>query len=183
MKVSNGTPQLYAMETSGDYQIDALSDINGTTLGFVSGQETNYKLTFTHLNAEKRYTGIYLVDLVKNVTTDITSSGSEYAFTSEPAQVPIKRFKIVTSPEVNTQIPQITSLMKVFNSSGTLFIQNRSNQNGNLTLYNMKGVAVQRMEFKANTITTFSTSNLVPGAYVANAITNLEKVTERIIIR
>jgi hypothetical protein len=183
MKVSNGTPQLYAMETSGDYQIDALSDINGTTLGFVSGQETDYKLTFTHLNAEKRYTGIYLVDLVKNVTTDITSSGSEYAFTSEPAQVPIKRFKIVTSPEVNTQIPQITSLMKVFNSSGTLFIQNRSNQNGNLTLYNMKGVAVQRMEFKANTITTFSTSNLVPGAYVANAITNLEKVTERIIIR
>jgi hypothetical protein len=113
----------------------------------------------------------------------MTSSGSEYAFTSEPSQVATKRFKIVTSPEVNTQIPQITSLMKVFNSNGTLYIQNRSAQDGNLTLYTMNGVAIQRMKFKANTITTFSTSNLVPGAYVANAITNLEKVTERIIIR
>ena len=183
MKSSNGTPQLYAMETSGDFQIDALSDINGTTLGFVSGQETNYKLTFTHLNAEKRYTGIYLVDLVTNVTTDITSSGSEYAFTSEPVQAAVKRFKIVTSPEVDTQNPQITSRMKVFNSNATLFIQNLSNQNGILILYNMNGVAVKKIEFKANIITTFSTSNLIPGVYVANAITNLEKVTERIIIR
>jgi len=183
MKKSNGTPQLYAMETSGDYQIDALSDINGTTLGFVSGKETDYKLTFIHLNTEKRYTGIYLVDLLKNVTTDMTSSGSVYAFTSEPNQVVTNRFKIVTSPQVNTQIPQITSLLKVFNSNGTLFVQNRSNQDGNLILYTMNGVAVQQMKFKANTITTFSTLNLVPGAYVANAITNLEKVTERIIIR
>jgi hypothetical protein len=183
MKVSNGTPQLYAIETSGDFQIDALSDLNGTTLGFASGKETDYKLTFTHLNAEKRYSGIYLVDLVKNITTDMTSSGSEYAFTSEPLQVATKRFKIVTSPEVNTQIPQITSLMKVFNSNGTLYIQNRSAQDGNLTLYTMNGVAVQQMKFKANNITAFSTSNLVPGAYVATAITNLEKVTERIIIR
>lgn len=183
MKGSTGMPQLYAMETSGDFQIDALSDINGTYLGFVPGLETNYKLTFTHLNTEKRYTGIYLVDLVKNVTTDITSSGSEYAFTSEPAQIALKRFKIVASTEVETQNPQITSHMKVFNSNGTLFIQNRSNQDGNLILYTMNGVAVQRLEFKANKITAFSTSNLVPGAYVANAITNLEKVTERIIIR
>jgi hypothetical protein len=47
----------------------------------------------------------------------------------------------------------------------------------------MNGVAVKKIEFKANIITTFSTSNLIPGVYVANAITNLEKVTERIIIR
>jgi hypothetical protein len=183
MTGSIGTPQLYAIEDAGNFQIDALSDINGTTLGFVAGQETNYKLSFTHLNTGNRYSGIYLVDLIQNVTTDITASGSEYAFTSEPTPLAVTRFKIVATPTVDTGSPQINSTMKVFNSNGTLYIQNRSDKNGNLTLYNMNGVAVKRIEFKANNITTISTLNLVPGAYIASAITNLEKVTERIIIR
>ena len=183
MMGSAQTPQLYAMEPDGDYQIDAVSDINGTCLGFNAGQDNNFKLIFTHQNAGIRYSGLYLVDLVENKTIDITASGSEYIFNAISTPAPVKRFKIITSPEVNTNIPTVSSFLKIINSKGTLIIQNQSNQNGNLTLYTMNGVAIEKITCKADGITTFSTSSLLPGAYVAKASTNSEMVTERIIIR
>jgi len=42
---------------------------------------------------------------------------------------------------------------------------------------------VKKTDYKANEITTISTTNLVSGAYIAKAFTNQEMVTERIIIR
>ena len=177
------SPQLFAMESDGDYQIDAVSDINGTYLGFNAAQDTNYKLTFTHQNAGVRYSGLYLVDLVENKTIDITASGSEYAFNAVSTPSPVKRFKLITSPEVNTNIPAVSSMFKIINSNGTLVIQNQSIQNGILTLYTLNGVVIGKIACKANAITTFSTSSLLPGAYVAKASTDREMVTERIIIR
>jgi len=177
------SPQLFAMEPDGDYQIDAVSDINGTCLGFNAGQDTEFKLIFTHQNAGIRYSGLYLVDLVENKTIDITASGSEYAFNAVSTPSPVKRFKIITSPEMNTNIPAVSSQFKIINSNGTLVIQNQSIQNGNLTLYTMNGVVIGKIACKANAITTFSTSSLLPGAYVAKASTDREMVTERIIIR
>ena len=178
-----GNPQLFAMESDGNYQIDAVADVNETNLGFNAGQETDYKLTFTHQNTDKVYTGLYLVDLLENKTTDITASGSEYSFSAVSTPTPVNRFKIVTSPTINTNTLQVSSNLKIFNSKGTLYIQNQSNQNGNLVLYNMDGKAVKKIEFKANEITTFSTVNFIPGAYVAKANTNLEMVAGKIIIR
>jgi len=178
------TPQLYAMESDGDFQIDAVADMNGTYLGFNSGPETDYTLTFTHQNAGTYYSSLYLVDLLENKTTDITNSGTEYTFTATQTSSPAKRFKIVTTPLVSTNNASVkSSHLKVFNSNETLFIQNTCDQGGNLTIYNMNGIAVAKLTFTANNITTFSTSNLLPGAYVAKACTNQEMVTERIIIR
>jgi hypothetical protein len=183
MMGSKQTSQLYAMEPGGDFQIDAVSDINGTYLGFAPGPDTEYKLTFTHKNTGVRYKSIYLVDLLENKTTDITASGSEYAFTSLPSTPTVKRFKIVADTEVKTKNQLVNSFVKVLNSNGTISIQNLTDQPGNFVLYNMEGVEVNRMAFKANDITTFSTINLVSGAYVAKACTNREMVTEKIIIR
>jgi hypothetical protein len=177
------TPQLYAMEAAGDLQIDAVADVNGTFLGFSAGQDTDYKLTFTHQNTQKRYSGLYLVDLLENKTTDITASGSEYSFTAQSSANPVKRFKIITNSEVATNNPVTSSLFKIFNSNGTLVIQNNTNQDGNLVIYTMNGVTVEIMAYKANGITTFSTARLLPGAYIAKAGSDKERVTERIIIR
>ena len=177
------TPQLYAMEAAGDLQIDAVADVNGTFLGFSAGQDTDYKLTFTHQNTQKRYSGLYLVDLLENKTTDITASGSEYSFTAQSSATAVKRFKIITNSEVATNNPVASSLIKIFNSKGTLVIQNNTNQDGNLVIYTMNGVAVEIMAYKANSITTFSTTRLFPGAYIAKAGSDKERVTERIIIR
>ena len=183
MQGSMLTPKLYAMETAGDFQIDAVADINGTFLGFSAGQDTSYKLSFIHQNTNKRYSGLYPVDLLENITTDITASGSEYTFNAVSTPAPVKRFKIITKSEVATNNPVVSSLIKIFNSNGTLVIQNGSNQNGELVMYTMNGVAVEKMVYKANDITTFPTSNLVPGVYIAKAYTDKEMVTERIIIR
>jgi len=183
MKGSVSTPQLYAIEAQGDFQIDAVADINGTFLGFNPGQETDYKLTFTHQNTETHYSGLYLIDLVNNTTTDITASGSVYAFTATSAPSSAKRFKIVTSPEVNTSVPGVESRLSVFNSDGNIYVQNKSNQNGSLILYNMNGVAVKRVAFESTKISSFPTSGLTPGTYVVKAYTAQDLVTERIIIR
>jgi len=183
MKGSVSTPQLYAVEAQGDFQIDAVADINGTFLGFNPGQETDYTLTFTHQNTDTRYSGLYLVDLVTNTTTDITASGSVYAFTAASTPTTTKRFKIVTSPEVNTSVPGVLSKLSVFNSKGSIYVQNKSSQNGSLVLYTMNGVAVKRVEFESNKVSSFSTSGLIPGTYVVKACTSQDMVTERIIIR
>lgn len=176
-------PQIYAMESTGDFQIDAVADENGTSLGFNAGAETDYKLTFTHQNTNKLYQAIYLVDLLENKTTDITITGSEYSFTAISTPTPVKRFKIVTDANIKTGTPNVSSLVKIFNSNGILFVQNQTDHIGSLTLFNLNGVAVKKTEYKANEITTISTSNLLPGAYVAKASTNQEMVTEKIIIR
>jgi len=176
-------PQIYVMEPTCDLQIDAVNEVNGTFLGFNAGTETNYKLTFSHLNTEKLYQSIYLVDLLDNKTTDITTTGSEYNFTAVSTPSPVKRFKLITVSAVKTGTPAVSSQVKIFNTNGTLFVQNNSDQTGSLTLYNMNGVAVKKADYKANEITTISTTNLLPGAYIAKAFTNREMVTERIIIR
>jgi len=177
------TPQLYAMEAGGDFQIDAVADINGTSLAFSAGADTDYKLTFTHQNTATRYSALYLVDLSENKTTDITANGSEYIFTAQSTATPVKRFKIITAPEVTTNNPTESSLLRIFNSNGTLVVHNSSNQSGDLILYSLNGVAIEKMAYKANGLTTFSTSSLRPGAYIAKAGSNRERVTERIIIR
>jgi len=177
------SPQLYAMEPDGNYQIDAVSDISGTVIGFNAGQDTDYKLTFTHQNTDTRYSALYLIDATENKTIDITASGSEYAFTATSTPGTTSRFKIITDTDANTGIPQVTSSVKIINSNGTLVINNLTDQNGDLTLYTMNGLAVKKIEFKTNSITSFSTANLLPGAYVAKAQTNLVTVTEKIIIR
>jgi len=183
MKGAAQSPQIFAMEATGDFQIDAVADVNGTFLGFNAGTETDYKLTFMHQNTEKSYQKIYLIDLLENKTTDITTTGSEYSFTAISTPTPVKRFKIVTDPNIGTSTPQVSSLLKIFNSNGILFVQNQTDHSGSLTLYNMNGVAVKKIDYKANEITTISTSNILPGAYIAKASTNQEMVTERIIIR
>jgi len=175
------TPQLYAMEADGDYQIDAVNDINNTYLGFIAGQDKNLKLTFTHQNLDSKYSTIYLVDLVDNKTVDITASGTEYAFTSQTT--PTKRFKIIATPLNTTGIdaPSQNGNIKIFSSQGTIFVQNYTEKTGNIVLYNMTGMAIRNVVLKPNGITTLN--NLNSGAYIAKATTESEKAIERLIIR
>jgi hypothetical protein len=91
------TPQLFSMEKEGNYQVNTVDDINGTNLGFQAGEDTQYTLTFTHINTGLRYNSIYLIDLLENKTIDITQSGSTYSFVAQPTVTAVKRFKIITN--------------------------------------------------------------------------------------
>jgi uncharacterized protein YjdB len=183
------TPQLYALESDGSYQIEAVDDMNNTYLGFKPGEDASYTLTFTHTaNTNDRYTkGIYLVDLVTDKVTDISQSGSQYAFTATSSD-PEKRFKIVTSnvPGFNipTSLPTITdkSEIAVFNNDKIIFVTNHSSSSGQLSVYDITGRLVEQVSFKAMEEKAVHTQ-LPVGVYIAKATTNTLEVTKRLIIR
>ncbi|MDP4240044.1 MAG: T9SS type A sorting domain-containing protein [Bacteroidota bacterium] len=177
---SSLTPQIFAIEQDGNYQVDAVNDINDTQLGFQAGEDVAYTLTFTHQNIKNNYAGMYLVDLVENKTVDITESGSTYSFVTESTPAPVKRFIIATrnyeknAPDENTQL-------KVFSSGNKVFVQNLSNLNGELVIYDMMGRYLKKANFGPSGVTAIS-AGTTPGAYVVNASTANERVSKRIFI-
>jgi len=42
-------------------------------IGFQAGEDASYTLTFNHQNVDSHYDVVYLVDLVENSVTDISS--------------------------------------------------------------------------------------------------------------
>jgi CshA-type fibril repeat protein len=177
---SGTTPQLFAMEAKGDFQINVLNDMNETYLGFQTGLENEYKLIFTHENINTNYSAVYLVDMLENKTVDITSNGSEYSFTAVSTSTPTKRFKIITRKD-GTELNDSPAQIKVFSSDRVVYIQNLSTIPGQMVIYNMSGGAAKTINFGANGITTIPL-NFSSGAYIAKAKTNSEEATQRIII-
>jgi len=178
---SSLTPQLFAMEADGNYQVNSVPDMNDTELAFQAGQDLEDTLTFTNMNLEKQYAGVYLVDLVENKTIDITVSGSTYAFVAESTPAPVKRFKIVTRP-YEKDASDADSQVKIFSSQSTIFVQNFSNMDGECMVYDIAGHNIKKVPFVANGVTAI-TNSLRPGAYIGTAIAGSEKVSKRLIVR
>ncbi len=180
MKGAPTNLQLYATEADGDYQIDAVKDINETYLAFQAGKDTVFTLTFTNKNLETRYAGIFLIDLVTNQMVDVSASGSEYHFKAYNTPEPIVRFKIITKPTAIST--STTKALKVFSTKEVLVIDNQSSLAGNFDLYTVSGSLVKTGVFATNGITTIATKGLPTGTYIIKATTSGEKVTERVII-
>jgi len=172
--------QIYALAEDGNYQINAVNDINNTYLGFQAGQERNLKMLFTHENMSSKYGSVYLVDLVANKTIDITASGTEYAFSTEATPTAVTRFKIITQ---TTAVKKATaSQLKLVTAEGSIIVSNPTNESGSLVIYNLSGSAVHTVRFEANGVITIP-MNLGKGIYVAKATTATEEVKEKLIIR
>jgi len=174
------SPQLYAAGTDGMYQIDAVNTMNNTDLAFQPGEDSQYTLTFTHVNTKRFYDRIYLFDLVENKTIDITESGSSYIFLAESTAKPFNRFKIVTrnyeknAPDANTEI-------KIFNSGKTVFVENQSKLSGECIIYDLLGHLLTKAVFSPQEVTNIP-FDLHSGAYIITAKTTNEKVSKRIIM-
>lgn len=180
MRGTSLAPQIYAMESDNDYQVDAVDDINDTYIGFTPGEDTLYNFTFINENTKTRYMGLYLIDLAENKMIDITQSGTEYTFVSDSTNNTLdKRFKIVTTG-TGTSEPVNTKLM-VFNSNGTIFVNNLTSETGHLELYDIAGHQIQNASFGADGITTISTK-LPDGVYVVKAATKTEKISKQLIL-
>ena len=175
-------PQLYAMEADGDYQVNSVDDINNTYLGFQAGEDSLYTLTFTHQNLVLKYGNVYLVDSVAQQTVDITSDSTKYTFLSLPTDTIVRRFKIITNPDITTNVttPALASTqLNVFSSNHSVYIDNKSDEKGSLYLYDMTGRIIQKYDFTAQGITTFQT-NVSPGTYLVKGITKSRTVTKNI---
>jgi hypothetical protein len=175
------SPQLYAVESDGNYQVNAVADMNDTQLAFQAGSDVEYTLTFTHQNLKRYYPGVYLVDAVENKIVDITETGSTYTFAAATTPEPVNRFRIVTR-YYEKDAPDESSSLKVFSAKGMIFVHNFSNRNGDAMLYDVSGHYIKKIPFSSNGITIVR-AGVVPGAYVAKCITETEEVTKRIIVR
>jgi len=178
---SSLAPQIYAIEPDGDYQVNSVCDMNNTDLAFQAGDEVEYTIKFTHENIQRQYAGVYLVDLVENKTVDVSENGSTYTFATAQSDTPAKRFKILTRP-YEKGAPDKEAIVKIFTAPGRVFVQNLSTFKGECTLYDIAGRAIKNAPFEANAVTEVL-SNLTPGAYVVNTITNGEKVSKRVIVQ
>lgn len=176
---SSIAPQLFAMEADGNYQINAVADMNNTDLGFQAGEEKEFTLKFTHENTDSHYTNIYLFDLVAKTTTDITVNGTEYKFTAEPNTKVAKRFKIITG-KLN-QTADEDSQIKIYNVDGMIFIQNNSGESGEMKFYDISGKFIQQSNFSANN-TTALFNKLLSGVYLAKTIKNGKEITKSLIV-
>ncbi|MDP4237906.1 MAG: hypothetical protein Q8904_00355 [Bacteroidota bacterium] len=179
------TPQIYAMESDGNYQVNSVDDINNTDIGFQAGEDDMYTLVFNHQNLSSRYKAVYLVDLLKNETIDISQNGSTYTFTTNSGVSSQKRFKIITSPDVCTKSqetdPSKLSDLSVYSSKQTIYIQNRTMQSGDLVLYDTLGRFVEKFPFEANKKTVISTK-LLSGFYIAKACTTKRTFSINIVL-
>jgi len=175
------SPQLYAVESDGNYQVDGVDDMNNTVLGFQAGQDINYTLTFTQLNIKSKYAGVYLTDKVENKTIDITESGTTYSFLAESTSQTVNRFVIVTRPYEQGS-PDKDSQLKIFSSKSTIMVQNLSTVNGELMIYDIAGHYLKKVTLPSNGGIT-SVTGIIPGAYIAKAFTSKEGVTKRIIVQ
>lgn len=178
-------PQLFSMETDGDYQVNSVDDMNNTYLGFQAGEDSIYTLTFTNENLNNKYAELNLLDLQDSTITAISKSGTKYTFVAHSTPEPVKRFKIITTPTIINSVekPNVGNTeLKIFSSESNIIIQNKSNVPGNMVLIDITGRVIQKMPFAANTITTLPTG--VPdGIYVVKGRTNQDEVTERLLIK
>lgn len=101
------TPEIFAWEASGCYQIDAVPDFNNTYIGFKAGEDSVYTMTFNHEYVNTLYSKLYLIDSVANKTVDIFTTGTQYTFTARQSDAFVKRFKIVSTPITATD-PVVT---------------------------------------------------------------------------
>ncbi|MEI6751865.1 MAG: T9SS type A sorting domain-containing protein [Paludibacter sp.] len=184
---SSLAPQLWAMENDGDYQVDAVDDINDTNLGFITGEDTNYSLTFTHGNLNLKYPALYLLDLVdpnNPVVTDITQSGTKYSFSAVQSSSAVSRFKIVSNPGVATSLQHSSgnNLNIYCTEKSVFYIQNNSGSDGNVEISEISTKPLMKKQFKANGITAIP-YNLPAGTYIAKLVTPGSTVVKKLVLK
>jgi len=181
MQGSTYAPQIYAAGADGsNYQIAGVSTMNNTDIGLVAGIDQSYTLKFTHQNAADRYQKIYLYDKSLKVMTDVTESGSSYAFDLNQSENNKTRFKILTLKNAVSDESTLKTIY-VFSSEKTVFIQNSSMFNGELTIYDAAGHFMQKKPFAENSITAITTG-LPSGIYVIKAHTEQQEQIIKIVL-
>ena len=174
------TPQIFAIEPDGNYQVDALDDINNTQIGFQAGQDTKYTLTFTHQNIKSKYSSLFLLDLAENKTVDITESGSTYTFVAESTPTSLKRF-VITCPVFDKEDLEEGSHLKVFNSGNAVMVENLSKQNGEMVVYDVLGRCMKKTTLDPFGVTTVPIGSIA-GNYIIKVSVGKEIVSKRIFI-
>lgn len=163
---SSVAPQLCVRDFNNDLQISAIDDINNTILAFQPGEDSLYKLTFTHNLMDDFYSELYLIDLETSKFVDISESGSTYTFSTVSSGLLQERFKIVTySGTTTSQFSLEDSDFEFFAYKQSLIIHNGSKKFGKLKIVDLTGEVLQTYQINDNPITHLK-PGLKPGVYI-----------------
>jgi hypothetical protein len=157
-------PQIFAVEPDGNYQVDAVDDINNTLIAFQPGEDTEYTLSFTHQNVAGKYARIYMLDLKDGKIIDITQSGSKYSFIADTTTTYTNRFLIITN-KIEPDTTANLSKINIFNANGKFFVQNLSDEKGEFSLFDMSGRYLFKSNFNAYSVSEAGSVNQ-PGIYI-----------------
>ena len=132
--------QIYAVEAAGNFQVDAVPDMNDTYIAFQAGYDTQYTITVTAQALSAYYTGLYLIDSITNAKVDIYNTGSKYTFTATNS-TPVRRFKLMavtTPPPTNTSsassLTGFTYVLGTGSSAVQAFAVTGANLTGNIVV-------------------------------------------------
>lgn len=132
---------IFAVEDDAQLSVDATNSILGTRIGVRTGEETEYIISFSHINSENP---LALLDMETEQITEITE-WTEYSFSAAPNTVITDRFMIIEGngshmPTITTDVDEVESEVKVFKfiKDNQLFIL----KNG--VLYNANGILVRK---------------------------------------
>lgn len=158
--------QLYSEEEGGQYQIDAIPELDGTYLKMkAEAGVREYTLRFTHTNLAGLYETITLTDLVTGQETDITN-GVDYRFTADNEESAEQRFVIRTQDFTGIiGQPEVTTV-DVYEKEGHWYISNRSGEAVSFTLYTVSGQAVSQDTLPAGEEMQIDRSDYASGVYL-----------------
>ena len=163
----SGVALLYSWNETGYYQINALPDIHETEIGFRANTiDTRYSIKFDHANMMSQYNELYFFDRTTGEIIDISVSGAEYEFDANN-QSPENRFMVLTARPSTTNddlIEHATTSVKVFSADKYVFVDNKSNNDCKVDLYDISGQLIYSQYSQANSLIKIN-SILMPGTY------------------
>ena len=157
------SPQIFANENTDYYQVNSVGNFDQTYIGFKAGADSVYTIRLTKDGIDAKYSSLQFIDLKENISTTIDNDTVEYKFKASPGELTDKRFMI--SGELK-KTPDITGI-KVYTFGNTLFVNNYTDENGNVQLYDLTGRKLSEKRFISGT-TSIST-NLPEGIYIVKA--------------
>lgn len=156
---TKGLVNIYTNESGGKMEVSCSNNIDSMYIGFMAGEDRTYTLHFSALVGNV----LYLQDLMNEQEVRIVENGS-YTFEAEPQSTNDKRFLLLTSSKLATDISD-THTANIWYSNSTLYITNALD-NSTLVLYDASGHQVLSTTI-SHTPYTINLSYLAKGMYMA----------------
>ena len=171
---------LYVDEGKDQLQVSTSEDLDKTYLSFMAGKDTEYTL---RINKSKLtgYMTLYLTDLETKTVTDLSAQNEiNYPFTATNTEKAERRF-LITSKDKKNNDPK-GQKVRIFNSGSTVRIDNPSDENGRVLIFDMFGQLRQTGVMNAASVTEITTS-LPPSVYVVRVLSVGTDQSGKIVIR
>lgn len=160
-------------------QVSSTNRIDSLSLGIYAGEkDTDYILRLKVINMESIYRNLFLLDLKTGIKSIIANNELIYQFKTTPEEKTVNRFKIIAvSDVVNQEIKDIY----VYVDKSYLYVDNKNESSGRLSIFDISGKQVGFYYFPKNTKTSYFLK-IPNGVYIIKTDCDRQVNTFKIII-